>query len=159
MRRFLFFFKWNKTCNFCLTLPPPLPPLPPLRPPPPPLCSRLQLRSRCVSEPCTTTKQVGSHLGGNGNECLRCTIIAQRLAGLLPCYLGSLPCSRRGRIRDLVRARWHHQGRGDGGQSLVEGVEQRRPPRPVPRQLRGDHLDRWHRHRYTLRDTPLMYTP
>lgn len=61
---FFFFFKWSKTCNFCLTLPPPLPPL---RPPPPPLCSRLQLSSRCVSEPCTTTKQVGSHLGGNGN--------------------------------------------------------------------------------------------
>lgn len=63
------------------------------------------------------------------------------ISGFLPCNLGSLPYSGRGRIGDLVRARRHHQGRGDRGQSLVEGVEQRRPPRPVSRQLRGDHLD------------------
>lgn len=129
-----FFSKWNKTCNFCLT-----PSCPP------PLCSRLQLSSRCVSEPCTTTKQVGSHLGANGK--VRPPKVPPLhhnyavISGSLPCYLGSLPCSRRGRIGDLIWARRHHQGRGDRGQSLVEGVEQRGPPRPVSRQLRGDHLD------------------
>lgn len=41
-----------------------------------------------MSEPCTTTKQVGSHLGGNGNECLRYTIIAQRLGVFYYVILG-----------------------------------------------------------------------
>lgn len=59
--------------------------------------------------------------------------------------------SHRGWIWDLLWTRWHHQGCGNGGQSLVEGVEQRWPSRLVPCQLCGDHIGR-QRHTHKWRE-------
>lgn len=46
----------------------------------------------------------------------------------------------RGWHRDFLRAWGHHHGRGNSGQSLVEGFQQRWPPRSLPFQLCRDHL-------------------
>ena len=47
------------------------------------------------------------------------------------------------RIWDLLRTRRHHQWCGDGGRGLVEWLQQRRPTRPVPRQLCRTYLGKY----------------
>lgn len=61
------------------------------------------------------------------------------IIGSSPCYFVVL---HRGRIWDLLWTGWHHHGRGDGGQSLVEGMEQRRTSGLISCQLCGDHIVR-----------------